>query len=106
MMTADFSAMMRGIMEAARGAGMEVQSCGEKIDLSPWGIDRGKCIDDRLISSLFGLTPAPDKDRGQRALCRCIPSRDIGAYDTCPRGCIYCYANQRYRAAEQEAPFL
>ena len=29
---------------------------------------------------------------GNRPGCRCAASRDIGAYDTCPHGCVYCYA--------------
>ena len=105
-MTPAFSDMMQGISGAARRAGMEVQSCAERIDLSPWGIGRGKCIDERQIRSLFGLSLAPKKDPGQRQLCGCIPSRDIGAYDTCPRGCLYCYANRRYAAVDEDAPFL
>ena len=33
------------------------------------------------------------REKPTRQECGCTESTDIGAYDTCPHGCVYCYAN-------------
>lgn len=119
--------------------GYELATCGEKIDLTEFGVKKNHCVDDELIiklayddkklmdylkvkfypmpqKSLFGDSePLPDsaiilpngmyalhgdnKDKGQRAFCGCIKSKDIGEYNTCVHGCEYCYANASKQAA-------
>jgi DNA repair photolyase len=39
------------------------------------------------------------KAKPTRQECGCTQSSDIGAYDTCPHGCVYCYANMHKRRA-------
>jgi len=40
------------------------------------------------------------KVKGNRDGCLCIGARDIGAYDTCPHGCVYCYAVSKTEKAK------
>ncbi len=90
-------------------------SCAEPDDLSEHGIYHGSCVDASLIAHCFGsdsllkdflkittstdlfgneiTTTGVEKDNGQRKECDCCLSKDIGSYDTCSHGCIYCYAN-------------
>ncbi|MFH1038604.1 MAG: DUF1848 domain-containing protein [PVC group bacterium] len=96
-----FDDCMASLARSAQKNGMEIVSCSEGIDLTPYGITPGKCIDDQLIRRVFGIEVKGRKDPGQRRLCHCVLSRDIGVYDTCTFGCRYCYATASFqRAAE------
>ena len=119
-------------MNRELGWNYQLATCGEKIDIEKYGIQRNRCVDGDLIirlawqdkplmdymkvkieempaPSLFGETELPEnaillphnhyfiskhkKDQGQRPLCECMASKDIGEYNTCPHLCEYCYAN-------------
>lgn len=80
-------------VKIANDNGIELVSCSEKIDLNEHGISHGKCIDDKLIEEISGYELDLSKDKTQRPECGCVGSIDIGSYNTCPHGCLYCYAN-------------
>lgn len=82
-----------GLSGLARLYGLTLETCSEALDFTQLGIMPGKCIDDSLISRITGQDSPIPKDQNQRPLCGCVASIDIGAYDTCTNGCLYCYAN-------------
>lgn len=83
--------------EIAETYSLKIETCAEKIDLSQFGIEHGRCVDPNLIKEISGRDIKDEKDKNQRKACGCAASVDIGAYDTCLHGCIYCYANYSSR---------
>ena len=64
-------------------------------------IPKAHCIDGGIIEQLFFPGGLQHKEKPTRPHCGCTESADIGTYDTCPHGCIYCYANvNKHKAAE------
>ena len=88
------------LAELARANGMDIVSCAEQIDLRPFGIRPGKCVDDQVITEAFGVEVLRKKDPTQRDTCGCVVSRDIGMYDSCLYGCQYCYATRKFDTAK------
>ncbi|MDR0451945.1 MAG: DUF1848 domain-containing protein [Treponema sp.] len=97
-----------GISRAAAEHGISPASCCESVDLAEYNIGRSRCIDHELINGLFGLNIGYKKDAGQRPGCGCCASRDIGAYNSCLHGCVYCYAKRGARkpACDPASPLL
>jgi hypothetical protein len=78
-----------------------VPSCGE-----------ASCIDAGRLEDVAGRR-IRTRVKGNRPECRCFEAKDIGEHDTCPHGCIYCYAVEnrnlalgRYREHRPESEFL
>jgi len=94
------SPLMSSLAEIASENGMEIQSCADELDLHRFGIRPGKCVDDDLISEVFGLDFKAKKDVCQRKQCGCVASKDIGMYDSCLFGCSYCYATGSFERAK------
>ncbi len=55
----------------------------------------------KISDSLYAIRTHGNRDSGQRQYCGCVSSKDIGAYNTCPHGCVYCYANSTLGSAHK-----
>ncbi|WMJ87355.1 DUF1848 domain-containing protein [Anaerocolumna sp. MB42-C2] len=87
-----------GFAKIGKSYGIELRACCERVDLSAYGVRQASCIDKAIIEEINGCSLEVKADTNQRAGCGCIQSTDIGAYNTCQNGCIYCYANYSYPA--------
>jgi len=76
----------------AQRYGMRMYSCCGDYLLSDW-VRKARCIDGEIIEQLFFPQGFRYREKPTRRECGCTESVDIGAYDTCPHGCVYCYAN-------------
>lgn len=93
--------LARELKDLATARGIELVSCCAPL-LDRAGLQRGRCIDPSLITRLRpDLADLNLKPRPTRAGCGCAASRDIGAYNTCQSGCLYCYATDDSRTTRR-----
>lgn len=105
--------MMERFSEIAGEYGLYIDTCSEAISLEDLGISHASCVDRERLERIGGYRLKVGRDRNQREECGCAASVDIGAYDTCGNGCLYCYATdsppraaERVRAHRPDSPIL
>lgn len=82
-----------GFCDIAKEHGIYIDTCAEEIDLGRFGVGHAACIDRERFERIGNYRLNIERDKNQRTACRCVLSIDLGAYNTCGNGCVYCYAN-------------
>lgn len=90
--------LVLAMKEVAEGFDIKLQACCQE-DLLGEAIQAARCVDGELLWELSPDRPPVLGSKPTRPGCGCSASRDIGMYDTCPMGCVYCYANQSLELA-------
>ena len=74
--------------------GIPIRTCCENVSLAQFGVDVTGCMTKAVLEAAAGCClTVPKKKKSPRAQCSCLLGSDIGMYNTCPHGCVYCYAN-------------
>lgn len=92
LLKADIEEMAMSFKKTVDTCSIQLDTCTVKVDLTHLGIPGGLCIDNQLVERIAGYPISVRKDKNQRDICRCAESIDIGTYESCLNGCIYCYA--------------
>ena len=101
------------LVKIAQSYNLHLDTCAESCDFGKFGASHASCIDKERFERIGKYKLNVEKDRNQRVQCGCAASIDIGAYNTCKNGCLYCYANysgtsvnNNFRKHNSESPLL
>ena len=85
--------LIEELAQIAASYGMQLKICSQRAFLISGVVEEAHCVDaDRLERVAGQAFKEKQQQRGNRKECGCFASKDIGEYDTCPHGCVYCYA--------------
>ncbi len=74
--------------------GIKIRTCCEGTELAVFGVDVTGCMTKNIIERAIGCSlDVPKGKKMAREECDCLITSDIGMYNTCGHGCVYCYAN-------------
>lgn len=105
--------LAEGIGKIAAKYGFILQTCGPEENYAKYGIDTSGCVTLDILGQANNLKFRELRHKGFRKSCHCMESRDIGALNSCPNGCKYCYANknaklprENFKLHDPDSPLL
>lgn len=96
----DTQYIIKHLGKIANKYGIPIQTCLINEDLTKYGIRNSACVTTKILEEANNIKFRKIKHTGLRDGCRCVPTHDFGAYNTCPNQCKYCYANRNQRLAK------
>ena len=94
--------LIQAFVEIGRKHRISIRTCCERADLAQYGADVSGCMTRAVMEKALDCRlNVPKSKKSPRTECGCLLGADIGMYNTCPHGCVYCYANYDRRTVEQ-----
>ncbi|MBE6499582.1 MAG: DUF1848 domain-containing protein [Methanobrevibacter thaueri] len=87
--------LLKGIGEISKKYNLHTQTCATNENYEKYNIHSAGCTTIEILQQAHNVVYKNVKETGIRKNCHCIPSRDIGAYNSCLSECKYCYANRK-----------
>lgn len=108
------AALIEAFVRIGRQYHIAIRTCCENSALAQYGADVSGCMTREVLEAAIGCRlRVPKAKKSPRMQCNCLLGADIGMYNTCPHGCIYCYANanrklvlENYRRHDPASPLL
>ncbi len=85
--------LIAAFSKIAKENDMQIHLCCESADLVRENVDADGCMSKAVFEKALRCKLNVPKKKTARNECNCLLGADIGAYNTCPHGCVYCYAN-------------
>ena len=104
--------MVKEMSKIADRYHMKLYTCLENNDFEKYGVIVSGCMSQKVIEDALGISLKMKKSTTREG-CSCVLGNDIGAYNSCLHGCLYCYANAHkarvvdsYNRHDVHSPFL
>lgn len=85
--------MIAAFSEIAKENELQIHLCCENAGLVRENVDANGCMSQAVLEKALGCKLNVPQKKTARKECSCLLGADIGAYNTCGHGCLYCYAN-------------
>lgn len=85
--------LISAFAQIAKENGLQIHLCCENAKHVRENVDADGCMSKAVLEKALGFKLNAPKGKAARKECSCLLGADIGAYNTCGHGCLYCYAN-------------
>lgn len=93
--------LISAFSEIAKENNLQIHLCCENAAFVRENVDADGCMSQAVLEKALGCKLNVPRKKAARSECSCLLGADIGAYNTCGHGCLYCYANYDRQTVEK-----